>query len=358
MKIEPSIDYSTLTAHLRDLYGLPIQTLTFVPQGECSAGYIVDCADGRRCFLKLWPDSRLGNALVRRMNVVLPIVHELRERRLLDHLSSPLQAGDGRLMAKFGTYTLALFTFVEGKPLIGPVQDWPPGVMEEIASIFARLHKAADQLKSPLPEESAFSMDFADDLRRGLAALDGIGPSARPGLQDLRSLLLPRRGELLHSLEETFALASAAQAAARKLVLCHTDLGGNNVLVSASPDGRPEVGLLDWDGLILAPPEQDLQEYRDSAPASGGLHGHNTFSSFLRLYWQSGGVRPLDPLQFRFYLQRRYLADLTDWLIRILEENSQDAQDANDLNGIKTYCLAYLDNFSEEMRLIEQAVGS
>jgi hypothetical protein len=42
---------------------------------------------------------------------------------------------------------------------------------------------------------------------------------------------------------------------------------------------------------------------------------------------------------FGFYFYRRNLEDLTDWVIRVLCENTRDEQDENDLNGILEDCM-------------------
>ena len=48
--------------------------------------------------------------------------------------------------------------------------------------------------------------------------------------------------------------------------------------------------------------------------------------------------------------------DLTDWLIRILDENNNPMQDASDLAGIRQDCLAPLDNLDDELAGIERAL--
>jgi spectinomycin phosphotransferase len=210
----------------------------------------------------------------------------------------------------------------------------------------ARLHRATRELRSPLPSADAFDTAFAADLRRGLVLLEGPSMGWRAGQQRLRALLQPRLADLHAQLGEVEALCETVRARAGELVLCHTDMGGNNVLVSSHGGSTEDsVAVLDWDDLILAPPEHDLQEYRGAG-----------FARFLRAYRAAGGSGPADPLQLRFYLLRRYLADLTDWLLRIMEENTLDSQDAADLAGVEGYCLPSLDGFEREMDGIREAI--
>ncbi len=53
MRYEPPIDRASLVATVRELYGLRVESLTFVPVGYVAACYALLCAGGARYFLKL-----------------------------------------------------------------------------------------------------------------------------------------------------------------------------------------------------------------------------------------------------------------------------------------------------------------
>ncbi|PZS00115.1 MAG: hypothetical protein DLM69_06715 [Candidatus Chloroheliales bacterium] len=342
MKIEPPIDHAALIQQISSAYGLPVTALTFVPLGEVGIAYVVDCADGRRYFAKLLPGSRQGRSQQAKLGVYLPITYELYERGLFRNLPCPIATSAGALHDRFGEYALTLFRYIEGQTLPYDTATYPKPVRDQLARAIATIHRATHLLISPLPPAAAFEMRFADDLRRGLAALNLIGPLHRPGQIALRDLLLPRRDALLDRLADTEQLADTARARATSLVLCHTDMGGDNNMVDAA--GR--VYILDWEDITLAPPEHDLQTFSD-----------RHFADFLTVYQQAGGATALDPLQFAFYFQRRYLVDLTDWLIRILYENTDPLQDVHDLAGIQSECLNKLDNFTVQIANITQMLA-
>ncbi len=343
MKVEPHVDREALVQKLAALYGISVSALAFVPEGETSVAYAVSTGEGRRFLVKLWPSSRQGLAMRARLGVTLPLTRELYERGLVPNLPCPVTSAAGELLHPFGEYALCLFPFLQGRPLPEDRAGWPPGMLEALAKTYANLHRAAPLLKSPLPDRPAFDMSFAGDFTRGLARLEDGALKERPGLVGLRDLLLPRRAQLLGWLEETFDLCAEAQRSAGPLVLCHTDMGGNNLLV----DGAGRLSIIDWDDLILAPAEHDVHEYRGE-----------DFGRFIELYYSAGGVRPLQTLQFAFYLKRRYLSDLTDWMARIQEESGSAEQDGFDLAGIEQYSLAYLDRFPREMEEIDAALGN
>jgi aminoglycoside phosphotransferase (APT) family kinase protein len=108
------------------------------------------------------------------------------------------------------------------------------------------------------------------------------------------------------------------------LVLVHTDLNGSNLL--CAPDGT--IVILDWEGAMLAPAEHDLFIFTG-----------DDFPAVLRAYRQAGGAPGLYAETFGFYLYRRNLEDLTDWLVTILRENTRAEQDENDLQGIQRDCI-------------------
>jgi spectinomycin phosphotransferase len=141
----------------------------------------------------------------------------------------------------------------------------------------------------------------------------------------LRDLLLPRKDDILGHLGRLRELQTLARMTRREVVLCHTDLWGGNLI--QGDDGS--LYILDWEGAVLAPPEHDLY------PFTG-----ERFGVFLATYEREFRPVSLDGDIVRFYLYRRNLEDLTDWVFRILYENTDDEQDQNDLRGIVEDCMS------------------
>ena len=50
-------------------------------------------------------------------------------------------------------------------------------------------------------------------------------------------------------------------------------------------------------------------------------------------------MRHLSASRFAYYFHRRNLEDLTDWVVRILDENTRPDQDRGDLDGLQHDCL-------------------
>jgi hypothetical protein len=100
--------------------------------------------------------------------------------------------------------------------------------------------------------------------------------------------------------------------------------------------------ILDWEGAMLAPPEHDLFHFVGER-----------FDLFLASYEQVCGPVHLDGDLFGFYFYRRNLEDLTDWVFRILVENTDEERDRNDIKGIVEDCISgwpYLESTIREVK--------
>ena len=106
-------------------------------------------------------------------------------------------------------------------------------------------------------------------------------------------------------------LGEVARSQPGERVLCHGDLIGDNLL--ADRDGR--LWVVDWDAAALAPREREL-----------ALFAGQGFERFLDHYERAAGSCALDPDLVAFFLLRRNLDDLVDWLGGVLSTDRPDQQ--------------------------------
>lgn len=88
------------------------------------------------------------------------------------------------------------------------------------------------------------------------------------------------RSDLAERLERSVGRFVDAMAE-RPRVLCHGDLKGGNILVDATT--RTLVGVIDFTGWTVAPPESELARIGLSDPLRGRLADHYTAVSGLAL---------------------------------------------------------------------------
>jgi len=325
MRIEPAIDKNQLIDTLRDAYGLSATRLT----GEVAHSYVVTCADDVRYYLKVLDRSRLAFINASRLDFYLPLTYKLFAEGHFRFLTYPIKTLAGAFSTtfggapKFGDAPLILFNFIEGVNPHGDAMT-EPATWRTLAQHLAAIHNSSRIVDVARAPREIFDIHFEDALLDGLRALPSVVDADGPGRCALRDLLLPRQDAILRYLDRLHALAVRAREIAPPLVLCHTDIHSYNLLVS--DDG---VYILDWEGAMLAPREHDLFMFT-------GDH----FSTFLAEYRHGVGDVPLHADLFAFYFHRRMLEDLTDWIVRILYENTSEAQNQIDLTGMKEECIA------------------
>jgi len=327
MRYEPSIDRARLVETVCDVYGLPVDRLAFVPVGYAAVCYTLHCAGETEAdyILKLWPDTRAGRASAARRDTSLALTRALYDRGLYPRVPYPIPTRDGALWASVAGIPFAVFPFLAGQAPPFDLTEWPLALRDELARSLATIHRATSALADVLPAREDFDIPFEAQLRRGLEVIERIGPRERPGLRALREMALPRQADILAQLARLQSLQATVRPLSGPFVLCHTDIGADNLLVDA--DGR--FGVLDWDDATAAPPEHDLQ------CAIGADVGR-----FLAVYAEAGGSHPLRLDHFAFYLLRRYLGDMTARLLRMLEENTTVEQDWDALDGMETWGFA------------------
>lgn len=244
-------------------------------------------------------------------------------RGLFRNLPYPIRTRDGAFYTSFDGLPLILFNYIAGRTLDNehPLSD---ATLAALARSVATIHRSTPEIGVDSPRVERFDVPFVNHLREGLDALERVTGRDRRGKRALRELLLPRRSQTLADLDRLRALQGAARKGRREMVLCHTDLWGGNLI----RNDRGDLYILDWEGAVLAPPEHDL------FPFTG-----ERFDLFLANYERELGPVSLDDDLLTFYVCRRSLEDLTDWVFRILYENTDDAQDRNDLRGIVEDCI-------------------
>ena len=346
MKYEPLVDRGRLLESVRAAYGLAAEELTFVPEGYVAACYAVQCTRNERYFLKLWPNTVVGSEGAARLAASLALVRALYERRLLTNVPYPLPTREGALSATFAGSPFAVFPFLPGR--VAP--HWPgltQTVRDEFARVLAAIHRATPALADVLPRREIFDVSFEGDLLADLTAVAALESHERPALIELAELIVPRRPEILTQLDRLHRLQDVVRRLDGPLVLCHTDMGGENLLI----DDRNRLFVLDWDDATVAPPEHDLQSGLQSSLGEG-------FESFLRVYLASGGNGHLSLDHFAFYLLRRNLGDMAVRFHRLLTEATTDLEATDLLHGMDAWGFAQWRVLDQRLEAVAAALDN
>lgn len=287
----PDLAHDTLRACLRDHYGLAVTALTFLPLGHDSSAwaYRVQAADGRDYFLK----ARAGGG-----NPAGLLVPRALHDRGLTQVVAPLPTATGALWAAAGNYAAILYPFVAGATAMAH------GLSDEqwvaYGALLRRVHDTplTTELARVLGRES-FMPDGAEVVRR-LDARIAAGGFDDPAARALATLWQARQADIHRLLDRAEDLGQRLAAAKPGLVLCHTDIHTNNVLV----DDEGRVWFVDWDETLLAPRERDLLFI------VGGLWRGLVEPREEALFFQGYGAAAVDPLALAYYRYARAVSDL------------------------------------------------
>lgn len=317
MKSEPAIHTSVVLEAIRQAYGLPVERVTFFTTGWVSYCYRAETAAGERYLLKLYDQSAPAPLLASSRDFYLPLTHQLCTSQLLPQIACPVPARDGSFSVSAVPYLLILFHFIEGEEVgFGTLPD---EILVKLAGLVGRLHKSTRNLQLANPLVERFEIAFEDVLPAGLEALANLGPGARAGLRAFQELLLSHRSEIRGYLDRLKGLQGVVRTRASEMVVCHTDLHGGNLLV----DSGGNLYILDWEGAMLSPPEQDLFFFA----------GEDTFwDLFWPNYEREFGPARLDVDTLGFYYYRRGLEDLAEWVQRFLYGDQDEEQERSSLH--------------------------
>jgi spectinomycin phosphotransferase len=320
MKTEPTLDKSRLAELLTCAYGIVVVELAFVPTGWVSACYRVTCNDGTRRFLKLQP--LLGPPVTAASSPAfyLPLTHQLYARGHLPAIAYPLATREGQLWTTWEGWRVILHNHIDGQ-VVGH-DGMTDAIVSQLAGLVGRLHRSLPVLDLEVRFFESFEFAFHAEVVAVLAKLGNTGLGKRVGWQGLQDLLLPNRRDVLQALGLLQALGDRAKAAAHPVVVCHTDLHGENLMW----DDAGRLYIVDWEGAVLAPREQDLFMFVD----------HHRFREiFVPAYEAETGPLRLDPDLLAFYMLRRVVEDMTDWILRLASGEQSEEQDAADLHELE-----------------------
>jgi spectinomycin phosphotransferase len=298
MKTPPSIEVTILRDVLTQQYDLHITNITFLPCGEDNWGYRIDCADGSRYLKVYW-----------RTPTTLDLLAALQSQYGFTNAVVPLPTVNGVLQIQLGEYTLALFEFIDAPEML--TLSLSDVEQRELGRLLAQLHRIGEKLTLPCPREDFNTKDVPDCLRV-IEALPQALHSDNPHRRALAEMLLPLRERLLKEIADFEATATRARGADVSFVLCHGDPTGGNILVGE------KFYFIDWDGVILAPKERDLNFFVD-------------WPLVLEGYAEVAGNAPLDETILAYYRLQWNAQEIADYGVKILFEEQDEVQYKHDL---------------------------
>ncbi len=294
---------------LKDNYAITPTYIKEQPRGWSALAFSIEDKT-QRYFLKVYQKSR--PSIVRYIEAIdryIPVVRWLQgNSSLKSNIATPLHTNLGYNKCEDSEYVYLLSQYVDGITIGERALSLHQ--VKELARILGVLHAGTSIMPNELRArqiEETFHISFCDALTRFLDRdLDQKDDA-------LRRILSPHINDLLATIDRFTVLAGSLQAKSQNLVLCHADAHSWNII-----QGQ-ELVLVDWECLRLAPPEQDLV-----------LSAAETYADvFLAEYLQHMDNYDPDFAAFEFYLLKRKLEDIWEWILDLRAGGLVKAEDVN-----------------------------
>lgn len=296
MLTKPDLPDDQLIACLRDSYGIGARKVEFLPLGADFAAWVyrVEADDGRVYFLKL----RKG-----RVDEVSLLVPRYLNAAGVGQVVAPLAPTRGdQPWAALADYAVLLYPFIPGTTAMQLGLTEPQWV--EYGALLRQIHavRLPDDLRRRVPRET-FIPNWSRGARQLQATIERLDQRDRYA-RELAAIWREKRDQINRIVERAEALGRRLRARPADLVLCHTDIHLNNVLVD--PSGRLHV--VDWDAPLQAPKERDLHFVVGSVIGRIPI-GPREEELFLQGY----GPAPLDWEALTYYRYEWVSGDLLEY---------------------------------------------
>lgn len=220
--------------------GVKIKNMTFVPIGEESYGYKVETQD-QILFAKysLNPDVNKGISIV---NSLLLEVSDL------PFVVPPKQI-NGTTEFDLPMGKLYFYPFIDGVVVNTPNENFSNKLLQEISGIMVQIHKRTPSIKTNVEKEN-----FEDVWMQRFNNL----PIKNVKDNWLETLYSKNMDKIKTVIEQHIDMGNKLKTTKLDFVLSHGDITGLNII-------QTEAGLklLDWDGVLMAPKERDLNFFLD-----------------------------------------------------------------------------------------------
>ena len=317
MKVDNAFDKSELLQHLKTAYALPLQSMTFLPEGEDSYGYIALSETGEKYFVK---------ASTSVPNICLQLASLLRHRCNISGVVAPLETSDGTLSIPWHDFRVSLFPFIEGRSrwdLWKSGKDFTDAELSQTAALLATIHLCTNEIETSHLTTAKYDLPLRNELYIALEASAKKVPPQNPYQKQLLAALATHRSSILETMDRYDELGRSAVASQTPFVITHGDPTPGNLIL----DPEDQLHLIDWDGISLGPAEKDLVAFT-------GERFDVVLGSYLEKK-RNGVALHVDI--FGFYIYEWTLNEIRDYSTKILFKNKDTQQNEYDWESLQDY---------------------
>jgi len=295
-------------------WGVAVTSLEYRPVGFGSHHWVATDDQGLRHFVTvdaLSSESRIGDevsALGLHLRRALEAATDLRALGC-SFVVAPITTRAGDPFVQFSSYSVALYPFIEGRSFSFE-ESFREADRDQVLGAVLGLHRVPIAAIRP-PETEGFVVPGLDQLDRSMHH-DGEEGSNGPHAAVAARLLIDNEAEIERLIARYRALVAQYLSDPAPVVLTHGEIHPGNVMETSKG-----WVIVDWDTVLLAPPERDLWRL---AQGSG---------SVLRAYGDATGTAPTEWL-VDLYGLRWNLAEIASFAaeFRAPHEDTEDSRRA------------------------------
>lgn len=285
--------------YLSAYYLIEVTSLDLLPLGaDTNASiYKAQASDQKTYFVKLKRDYFHDTNIA---------ILELLQMAGIQQLIPPIKTVEGKQIQQAGDFTLIVYPFVEGQDGFSlPLTDeqWIA-----LGRAMRQVHEVdvPASLKARIRRED-FSPKWRDVVRALYTHVEEVSTDDEIAL-NLCKFLQENKSMIQQLVDRSEQLSQISCRRPLKLVLCHSDIHGGNVLVS----GTEAIYIVDWDDPILAPKERDLMFI------GGGVGNVWNKPHEEKLFYQGYGQVDVDWALLAYYRYERIVEDIAVYCQELL----------------------------------------
>ena len=302
---KPALENERIVACLRNVFGLAVETIRFLPLGADAntAVYQTTTYNQTPYFVKL----RRGD-----FDPAAVAVPKFLSDAGIKQIIPSLPTKTGQLWANLDDYKVILYPFIQGHN--GFQLNLSDQQRIEFGTAMKQFHTAnvPAALTNTLPRED-FSPKWREGVKSILRRIDAE-QFKDPLAAELAIFLRTKRAEILELIKRAEQLAQKLKTRLPEFILCHADIHGWNLLIEE--DGT--LYMVDWDTLIFAPKERDLM----FVGCGLGGNGH-TLEEEERLFYQGYGQTDRNETALAYYRYERIIVDIFEFCTHILGSDDE-----------------------------------
>jgi len=298
---------------LTSQYGFSIKSIVDGPRGFVGETHIITTTQGEKYFVKKVKRSELVEGIIKG----LPVLNEL-QKLGIENVNYPIPTKDGSLYILEDNSIIVVFSYILGSATFNFNKP-------KFFKLLASIHTITPQVKTPLRKET-FDISYKDKVE---AYMDlGLNREPKDQIERETNKGMNKHTEELHNYWMEFVqLAEKCETKQGSFVLTHGDAAGNVVM-----DLRGNVYIVDWDEIMLAPPERDNWFHLDPIAKI----------TFLPEYRKYVPKYTPDKEFFKYYLYNRFFEDLYGFLEGIYDSSFPKEKRQSYLKGLNNDCFNWL----------------